>query len=324
MTSAKLLVVDDDRTTAAVLCAQIEMLGFEAPLLAVDNRSALQLAKSEQPDLILMDIQLGAGIDGIDTARTIQEELHIPVIYVTAHADSETLARARDTRPMGFINKPLREIDLRTTLELALSEIAQRKNLPPGSALSNTLNCISTGVMLLDSNLSVSFINQVARDILEEYDDLLLLNGQLACSKHDDTQQLRELVQAGDDGQLLLNSADPSRPLQILVTPLNRNRADSDAIAALFLLDPANKSAYMIETLQRLYQLTQAEARLAAALAQEPRLAQAAEISHIGMSTARTHLKRIFSKTTTSSQSELIHLLVTGPAGLLIRVRNKS
>ncbi|MEX2515871.1 MAG: response regulator, partial [Gammaproteobacteria bacterium] len=174
MTSAKLLVVDDDRTTAAVLCAQIEMLGFAAPLLAVDSRSALQLAQSKQPDLILMDIQLGAGIDGIDTARTIQEELHIPVIYVTAHADGETLARARDTRPMGYINKPLREIDLRTTLELALSEITQRKNLLPGSALSNTLNCISTGVVLLDSNLTVSFINQMARDILEHYDDLLL------------------------------------------------------------------------------------------------------------------------------------------------------
>ncbi|MEX2516911.1 MAG: helix-turn-helix transcriptional regulator, partial [Gammaproteobacteria bacterium] len=168
------------------------------------------------------------------------------------------------------------------------------------------------------------FINQMARDILEHYDDLLLLNGQLGCSKQDDTRKLRELVQAGDDGQLLLDSAEPSKPLQILVTPLNRNKTDSDAIAALFLLDPANKSGHMIETLQRLYQLTQAEARLAATLAQEPRLAQAAEISHIGMSTARTHLKRIFSKTTTSSQSELIHLLVTGPAGLLIRVRNKS
>ena len=159
-----------------------------------------------------MDIRLGQGMDGIDAAEVINKHIGLPIIFVTAHADKSILARAKLTEPVGFINKPLRQKDLQTTLELAASKI--------------------------------------------------------------------------------------KKPVK------SRRRRNGNSIE---------------EVLESLYNLTPAEARVAAKLIEYPQLNIAAEALNISISTAKTHLKRIYRKTNTNRQSVLVHKIINGPAGLILK-----
>ncbi len=322
MSRAKILIVDDDRTTASVIKLQLQNLGYQVPVLAHSAPQAIDYAREHLPDLILMDIHLGEGPDGIDAANSIQRELFIPIIYVTAHADDITFQRAKRSHPLGYINKPLRDNDLRTTLELALEQIQQRQLLTAEQALSEALNYIATGVILLDQHLHISFINQIARDIINSELPLDIDNGSLVCQTAEQTLLMQKLVLSEDGGSLLIGG-DSTYPLQILVTPLDarsNNFSQELPIAIAFLFNPLKNVDHMIETLRDMYQLTRAEARLVAALVQDPRLEKAAQAVHISISTARTHLKRVFIKTGTNSQPALVHRIVTGPTGLLLRI----
>jgi DNA-binding NarL/FixJ family response regulator len=120
--SKKILIVDDDKTTASVMQLYIENFGFGVADVATTGNEAIEKAKTLKPDLVLMDIRLGQGLDGIDAAEVIMKRMNIPVVYVTAHADEDTLERAQMTNPAGFINKPLRETDLLTTIKFALEK----------------------------------------------------------------------------------------------------------------------------------------------------------------------------------------------------------
>jgi CheY-like chemotaxis protein len=125
MTAEKILVVDDDRTTCKVLELQLQNLGYEVAGSARTANEAIRMVRAHEPDLVLMDINLGRGGDGISTAELLRREYGVPVVYVTAYADEETLTRAKKTLPFGYVNKPIRPTDLRTTVALALSQ-AQR------------------------------------------------------------------------------------------------------------------------------------------------------------------------------------------------------
>ena len=122
MTGERILIVDDDHTTASVMQLYLENFGFVVPSIASTGTEAIEKTKKLKPDLVLMDIRLGKGLDGIDSAEVIMQKLHIPVIYVSAYTDEETLERAQMTNPYGFINKPLRDIDLKTTVRFALDK----------------------------------------------------------------------------------------------------------------------------------------------------------------------------------------------------------
>ncbi|MEM6998818.1 MAG: response regulator [Pseudomonadota bacterium] len=126
MSGSNILVVDDDKTTANVMQLYLESFGFKVPAIAHSGREGIELAKKLKPDLVLMDIHLGRGIDGIDSAEAIMSKLDIPVVYVTAHNDEETFQRVQMSNPYGFINKPLREDDLRTTVRLALDKTKKK------------------------------------------------------------------------------------------------------------------------------------------------------------------------------------------------------
>jgi len=133
MSGERILIVDDDHTTTNVMRLYLENFGFIVPDTACSGAQAIEKAKKLKPDLVLMDIRLGKGLDGIDSAEVIMEKLNIPVIYVTAYSDEETLERAQMTNPYGFINKPLRDIDLKTTVRFALDKSRQSpaKKEPP-------------------------------------------------------------------------------------------------------------------------------------------------------------------------------------------------
>jgi len=121
MHKESILIVDDDRTTASIMQLHLNNFGYNVAGIASSAKEAIDIARDLEPDLVLMDIRLGEGADGIDAAMVISNHMNIPIIFVTAHSDSKTLRRAKIVNPLGFINKPLRESDLKTTIEFAIN-----------------------------------------------------------------------------------------------------------------------------------------------------------------------------------------------------------
>ncbi|MGR8918289.1 MAG: response regulator [Gammaproteobacteria bacterium] len=138
MAHPQILVVEDQRAVAGALRMRLRGLGYEVLGIAKDGAEAVEKAGALKPDLILMDIRLGEGMDGIEAAHKIQARYDIPVVYVTAYADHELLDRARSTRPAGFINKPFTTKDLLTTLDLALAQRREAAAAPRAEAVLTT------------------------------------------------------------------------------------------------------------------------------------------------------------------------------------------
>ena len=213
MSDIKILVVEDDSTTAKVMSLYITDLGYQVAGMAHDGKNAIFKTRELQPDLVLMDIFLGKGLDGIGAAEIIQRHFGIPVIFVTSHAEESTLERAKAIKPAGYINKPLRDTDLKTSIELAISN----------SGLQPSVE--------------------------------------------------------------------------------KKPRAST------------------VELLMSIYGLSRSEAKVTAKLVEYPDIKYVADSLNISVSTARTHLKHIYSKTNTNRQSVLIHKIVTGPVGLVLDKR---
>lgn len=127
MSNGKLLVVENDRTTAAIIKMFLEKCNYQVVDVVSSGDRAIRSTVEHDPDLVLMDIRLEGEVDGITAAETIIRDYDIPVVYVTAHNDDDILSRARDTKHSGFINKPLREVDLRTTINFAVSTHRNKK-----------------------------------------------------------------------------------------------------------------------------------------------------------------------------------------------------
>jgi PAS domain S-box-containing protein len=116
----RVLVVEDQRLIAADIENTLKKLGY----VVVDNVSSGEsaISKSDQlrPELVLMDVRLAGELDGIQTAEIIRDRFHVPVVYLTAYADEETILRAKKTTPFGYLVKPFNERELRATIEIAL------------------------------------------------------------------------------------------------------------------------------------------------------------------------------------------------------------
>lgn len=120
MVEAKIMLVEDEVLFAKDLQDLLVSWGYTVPALVSTGEEAIEKAGEMKPDLVLMDIVLKGGMDGIDAADLIRTRFKIPVVYLTAYADDETVQRAKITEPYGYVLKPLEERDLHVTLEIAL------------------------------------------------------------------------------------------------------------------------------------------------------------------------------------------------------------
>jgi CheY-like chemotaxis protein len=117
---AKILIVEDERIVAIDIKESLLRFGFHSIEIAVSGEEAIQKAERMQPDVVLMDIVLRGGIDGIEAAKVIKEQLGIPIIYLTAYSDDKTVQRAKVTKPVGYLLKPFHDKDLKQGIETAL------------------------------------------------------------------------------------------------------------------------------------------------------------------------------------------------------------
>jgi DNA-binding CsgD family transcriptional regulator len=192
---------------------------------------------------------------------------------------------------------------------------------------AEAMDHLTIGLILLDANGHHILVNRSAQAILDQRDGLSLSHDGLRAGRPHLTAQLRALISAssqagsghglGAGGALSLPRASGKRALSVLVTPLSVGRyvlGRRVAAVAVFVTDPEEIVETPPESLRRLYGLTAAEARLACHLLGGETLHEAKDELGITTNTARTHLKRIFSKTGAQRQSELMQTLLRSPA----------
>ncbi len=118
----QILVVEDQPIVAMTIERQLRQLGYQVVKKVTYGEEAILQAADIRPDLVLMDIRLRGEMDGVEAAEQIRAQLGIPVVYVTGHADQETLRRAKVSAPFGYILKPFKGRDLEVAIEIALQQ----------------------------------------------------------------------------------------------------------------------------------------------------------------------------------------------------------
>lgn len=120
MTKASILIVEDDAIVAQDLKVRLTNMGYIVVAITATGEDAIDKARHHLPDVVLMDIRLSGEMDGITAAEKINTKHKIPIVYLTAYADDVTLARARETRPAGYVLKPFDPRNLYVAIEMAL------------------------------------------------------------------------------------------------------------------------------------------------------------------------------------------------------------
>jgi PAS domain S-box-containing protein len=157
--TAKILVVEDECILAINLKENLEILGYIVSGIADTGESAIEQAATLNPNLILMDIRLQGGMDGIQAAEHIWDQFQIPVIYVTGHSDKSTVERAATTFPFGYLLKPIREKELYVAIQTALNRYKREQ------FLSTVLKQMGDAVVVVDAQLRVKYLNRVGESI---------------------------------------------------------------------------------------------------------------------------------------------------------------
>ncbi len=166
MADSTILIVEDERIVAKDLELRLKMLGYVIVGSVASGEEAVQLTAQLLPDLVIMDIRLNGELDGIEAADRIRKKHFIPVIYLTAHSDEETLQRAQLTEPYGYLLKPFQERELRTAIEMGLYKHRMERKIRDGERrYATTLSSIGDGVIATDRFGVVTFINPVAENL---------------------------------------------------------------------------------------------------------------------------------------------------------------
>lgn len=117
---SKILVVDDEAIITMQLEERLSTMGYSVAGMAASGEDAVDKARSTRPDLVLMDIVMPGKMNGIEAAKIINEELDIPVVFVTSYADDTIIQKAKSVRPYGYIVKPFNELEIKAAIEVAL------------------------------------------------------------------------------------------------------------------------------------------------------------------------------------------------------------
>jgi CheY-like chemotaxis protein len=243
MLKARIMVVEDEALVAAAIESCLKSLGHQVAASAASGEEAVRKAVALDPDLILMDIRLKGQIDGIEAATRITQALHIPVIYLTAHSDDETLVRARSTEPYGFILKPFDEKVLKAAIQMTLYRSVMQSKVRRGQEhLNRLLNSIGEGVLEADIKGEISFCNQAAARLLScdqarARGQILgqvfqLLDEQGAPGRLPVTQVLLEGQSVELKGCVVRNGEEDHRVVDLQLSPV---RNDSGTISGVVL-----------------------------------------------------------------------------------------
>ncbi len=164
--NSNVLIVEDEQAFAAYLEIKLKKLGYNVIGKTSSGESAILLTNQLSPDLIMMDISLEGDLDGINTSAKILSKHDIPIIYLTADSDSDTLHRAKVTNPHGFLLKPITEKELSISIEIALYKHRMKKKLKESEYLFRTLTENSLNGIYIIQDYKFIYLNSSALNIL--------------------------------------------------------------------------------------------------------------------------------------------------------------
>jgi PAS domain S-box-containing protein len=157
------LIVEDEGLIALDMKHKLEQAGYRVSGIADNADDAIRNIERERPSLVMMDIRLRGERDGVETAGEIRSRFHLPVIFVTAHADQMTLERARITEPFGYIVKPFQSTNFHAQIEMALWKHKMEQKLRVSERwFSATFQSMADGVITTDMNGNVEYVNDPA------------------------------------------------------------------------------------------------------------------------------------------------------------------
>lgn len=161
MTQRSILIVEDEGLLAKDVQNRLVSQGYGIAGWVISGEDAIAEVEKTSPDLVLMDIHLKGSIDGIEAAEQIRKKHDIPVVFVTALADDETLGRAKETGPFGFINKPFSERDLHSTIEIALYKHELDRSLRDQQAfLSAVFEGVPCSIVVVGEDHRIRMVNR--------------------------------------------------------------------------------------------------------------------------------------------------------------------
>lgn len=247
MNPAKIMIVEDERITAADLQDTIAQLGYTVTATVSTGSDALREAEKNPPDLVVMDINIEGDLDGVEAAKRIRQRFGIPSVYLTAHADPDTLSRAKQAEPLGYILKPFQERALHAVIEMAVhkhqievEERRRRRNLMLEAAAA-----IHDAIIFVDGEGVVKFLNPAAelltgwkrRDVLgRRFEEILRLKST------SELQAMREAFSAGSlamlsDSSVLIARDGRERPI---TGSMAQTRDENGVVTgAIFILSEA-------------------------------------------------------------------------------------
>lgn len=163
----RILIVEDEKIIAFDLQRRLKSFGYEVVGQCTSGPEAIEAAGRLRPSLVLMDIMIEGEMDGIEAARQILEQFQISSIFLTAYSDEATLERAKASQPLGYILKPFKERELYSTLDMALFKAKiDSKIRDQDRWLSAILNSVTDGIIALDYDLNIHYLNPVAARLL--------------------------------------------------------------------------------------------------------------------------------------------------------------
>jgi len=246
MSQARVLVVEDESVVAKDIQWSLKSLGYNICGWAASGEEALEKVETLKPDLVLMDIVLKGGVDGVEAAERIRTNMDIPVVYLTAYADEHTLQRAKVTEPFGYILKPFEERELHTTIEVALYKHKTERRIKQSQYwLSTTLKSISDGVITTNTEEQVTFLNLNA-EVLTGWKESEALGKDLSgiFNVRDSEgaplpvkpwiESLRGGVVVGPASHVLLSRNDVAIPIDYSTAPIRDERGNTIGMVLAF------------------------------------------------------------------------------------------
>ncbi len=161
MSKKTILVVEDEGIVAKDIQNRLRNLGYNVPVTVSSADAAIEQVQKLMPELVLMDIMLKKEMKGIEAAQIVRDRFNIPVVFLTAYSDEQTLKKAKLTEPYGYIIKPFDERDLQSAIEMALYKHGVEKELIEREEQHRlVLESASDVIITIDETNKIIFANR--------------------------------------------------------------------------------------------------------------------------------------------------------------------